>query len=426
MSLSPILFLGVFCCGIGAAVFISSEYAAYTYLLVFHMSPYGTWWESSVPALRYLAIAGAVVVMASLTVKTRTGRDGWFSFRLAWWLTAFIVWLWVQLLWAKSSLSLEGAILYTKHVVIAAALYLLCKGRIPVVRNALLAIVLGGAWLGWLGQGRGGRVEGIAGAISDANTLGAHASACLLIASMLLFVANRPSRAAAFLCIPFLLNNVILSGSRGALLGLLAGGGAAFLLCPKTLKPKFISLGALGFLLFLGLAHDRFIERMVETYEAFVGGQQEKMDGSASGRFVIAEAGLRMAFDYPEGVGYKGHAMLSPFYLDRRFLTSGAAVGMEAGRSAHNSLIAVLVEFGFAGLFLFSGALLVAVAGVIRTGRSQMLPIELRVLNAGIGGVLGCVFIAGMFHNYSALEVMYWAMGLSCAVNAAELPHAKK
>jgi len=394
-----------------------TQYGVYTYFLAFHMSPVGTWWEGMVPDLRYLMIAAVVALAAIFTRKDPNPNESWLrepAFQI---FIVFNLWLWLMSVWAISPLHLEGCILFGKHLLISIVVYRVAKMDFAMLKNICLALAIGCGWFGWITLGKGGRVEGAAGAISDANTLGMHCAAGVMVASMMLLGLRGIYRWIPFVVIPLILNTVIIAGSRGAFLGLMAGAVVAWYFCPRQLKGRFQLLGALGIVLFFMLAHDQFIERITDLYEGVFEDQQE-LDGSASSRIEIAKAGWEMALDYPMGVGHRGTAFLSPRYMDAKLLTSGHHVGTSAARSAHNSFMAALVSYGFIGLVIFTTLFIWAAGALLRMRRyaNDTGDVELGVVVGGIAAALTVVLVAGQFSNYVYAEVQFWLFALLTAL----------
>ncbi|MGE0486814.1 MAG: O-antigen ligase family protein [Gammaproteobacteria bacterium] len=419
MGLSPILFLLTWVAGIGATLFVSAEYGLYSYLIMFHMSPEHTWWGRSVPDLRYLMIVGLLALARTATRKDPHPGEPWHRMPIIRTFIIFNVWLWLINLWALSPLlHRTGCILYFKHLIIVYITYSLCKDNLEVIKRALLVIVVGCGWFGWQAMGKSGRVEGVAGAIADANTLGMHSATGVIIGSMMILGFRNYYRWVPFACMPLVLNLVVLAGSRGGFLGLVSGGLVAMFFCPRSLKRRFKLLGALGVVLFLMLAHDQFIDRLTGLFDAAEG--EEELDGSASSRLVIAAAGWRMALDRPLGAGHKGHAILSPYYLDESYLTGGGRVGEEKGRSAHNSFMSAIVEYGFPGVFMYGLMYILAGFALLRLRRfaAQREDVELGIVVAATAAGLTVVFVAGQFSSYVYAENQFWLFAICSALVA--------
>src|SRR5690606_5086821 len=132
------------------------------------------------------------------------------------------------------------------------------------------------------------------------------------------------------------LNGLVLTGSRGAFLSLLAGGAALVFMRPKKNTKLFFVLAACAASAFLYVASETFWERM-GTIRAAVDETQD-MDTSAESRLVIIEAQVKMAMQYPLGTGHRGTEVLSRDYIPPEYLTVTPDGGVGA-RSSHNTFM---------------------------------------------------------------------------------------
>ena len=83
-------------------------------------------------------------------------------------------------------------------------------------------------------------------AVHGSNTLGMYLATGVAIGAMLLLTLKGWRRITVLIALPIILNGVIFAGSRGPLLGLLAGGVVVFFLCPPQRKGLFWSFAVLG------------------------------------------------------------------------------------------------------------------------------------------------------------------------------------
>jgi O-antigen ligase len=227
---------------------------------------------------------------------------------------------------------------------------------------------------------------------------------------MLILGARGWIRWASFIAMPFLLNTMVLAGSRGAFVALLAAGAALWYLKPEKHRRIFYAYAALGVVLFFMLANQIFWGR-VDTITA-VAQQDVEVDRSAESRLVLVAAQWQMAKRYPFGAGHRGTAVLSPQYLDplylsRTYVGGKAVIGQ---RSSHNTFMTALVEQGIPGAVLYI-SLWVWVARTLaqlRRLQKQADLSEYALLAAAVGGALALVFVAGQFVDYLKAEVQVW------------------
>jgi O-antigen ligase len=139
------------------------------------------------------------------------------------------------------------------------------------------------------------------------------------------------------------------------------------------------------------------------------------MESSALSRYTIAEANLRMAQDYPLGAGYRGNETLSAYYIPPEFLATESST-----RSAHNTILAILVDQGSPGVVLFTvlvawgAARLIALLFLDKLG----LPAELGGFRAAIGASLAALLVSGQFVNVLHLEVSIWLIAMLGALDS--------
>lgn len=408
MSITPLVFLGLFALGVFATIAVHPRYGIYTYFLAFFMSPTHTWWEDLVPDIRYLLIAGVATFVSVFAHGLKSSGMKWTEiggFKI---FIAFVIWLVPIYIWAvEPEEHWEGIVLYAKHLLISYLIYRIAIDKKTIMDFSLIMVV-GCAWFGWLALGKSGRLEGVAGAIADANTLGMHVSTGVMMGGMMFLGFKGHYKWISFLCIPLVLNTVILSGSRGAFLGLLSGGIAAAIFCPKTYRRSFGLLSVLAVVLFFMLAHEQFLDRITEMFDATE--NTEEMHRESGGRLEIAAMGWKMAKDHPLGVGHKGTRALSPDYMPSYLLSRGR-------RSAHNSVMDALVSYGFLGaglylmLYLWSAKQLFKMRRFAEFDKAN----DIGVLAAMYAAVLAVVFSSGMFSNYVFAEVQFWMIGMIAA-----------
>jgi O-antigen ligase len=413
MSLTGIAFALVFAGAMLLALFRRPLYGLYAYVGVFYLHPPSRWWGESLPDLRWSLLAAAVTFIATLRMPKDPTRPSWISTPPARLLLAYTVWLWVQNIWALSpDDQMTISILYTKYVVLFYLIYRLLDTP-ETTRRVLVAHILGCAYLGWLAYNArvSGRLEGIGGpGIDEANALAMQMGTGVMVAAMLILGGRGWIRWTAFLSMPFLLNTMVLAGSRGAFVALLGAGVALWYLKPEKHRSAFYAYAVLGAALFLMLANQIFWGR-VDTITA-VTQEDATVDRSAESRLVLFAAQWEMAKRYPLGAGHRGTAVLSPQYLDPMYLSRSYVGGhtVIGQRSSHNTFMTALVEQGIPGavLYLFLWWWVCKTLVEMRKLQRQADLAEHAVLAAGVGGALALVFFAGQFVDYIKAEVQVW------------------
>jgi len=136
---------------------------------------------------------------------------------------------------------------------------------------------------------------------------------------------------------PFVVNTIVLCNSRGALMGLAAGGIAAIFLSRGGVKLKTILGCILGVGLLLYLADERFLTRQQTILHV--------EDSSAISRTEFWGAALRLIGDYPLGLGGNAFESMVNQYLPNY-----------TGNAVHNTFLQVGTEWGVLGLLFYLAA----------------------------------------------------------------------
>jgi O-antigen ligase len=277
----------------------------------------------------------------------------------------------------------------------------------------LLMHVAGCFYLGILAYGSdpSERLDGVGGpGIDDSNTLSMHLDTGVAAAAMLALHLKDWRRYFCIAASAFAMNAIVLTGSRGAFLALVAGGLMLLYLRPVAYKKVFYVFAVLGILLFVRVASTEFWNRM-QTVEVAASGD-ESMDGSAASRYAMAAAQLDMARLHPFGAGHRGSEVMSPRYLPQEYLTTGGT------RSSHNVFLTILVEQGIPGAIIFISIVVWTGSTLRKLKRETAVPnptpeqVTRAVQAAAIGGGLMVVLIAGIFADFSKCEVQVWLMAL--------------
>ena len=413
MTVTGLVFLLCFFGGLGWALVRNPVFGLYTYVAVFYLNPPSRWWGQFLPDLRWSMLAAAVTIVAALRYRSDVQQASWISNTPAKLLIAYTIWLWIQTPWALDSVQHnEAAWMFTKYLAVSYVVYHLVDT--PQKAKSLLLVHLAGClYLGLLAYGSNvsGRLDGVGGpGIDDSNTLGMQMSTGLVAAAMLMLVDRRWWWAFCGVAAVFAANTLVLTGSRGAFVALVAGGLVLTYLHPKAYHKKFVVYASIAILGFGALASQQFWERM-NTLNAVVDKDQE-LESSAESRIVMAKAQLQMAAKYPFGNGHRGSEVLSAQYLDKKWLSS------DGGRSSHNTFLTALVEQGIPGAILYLGFVVWGWRSIRRLRQMSRIA-ELETLTA-YGAVaaagLTVVLVAGIFEDLLKTEVQIWLAALLCSI----------
>jgi O-antigen ligase len=205
--------------------------------------------------------------------------------------------------------------------------------------------------------------------------------------------------------IPFILNAIILTATRGAFVAMIASGLAAFFLARRPYRFRVYAISILAVMLLFRLGNDLFWQRM-GTLEVT---QEQQMEKSAQSRLAIARANWKMALAYVLGVGHRGNEILSPDFIPQEYLMESTGT-----RAAHNTSMAILVDHGFLGAVLFIVFLVWAIGALWRLNllAQQTHNLQLHLYAAAIGPALIACFVSGQFSNFLKAEVQVWLVAL--------------
>lgn len=406
MSLTTIVWASLYVIAIVGAL-ANPIYALFGYLLEYYQRPALYWWGRELPDLRWnftiAAVAGAAYLLRRQSLEAPR-RTTWVPLVLliVQALNTSLVTLWA----IAPDLSWKWSVQYWKLVIT----YFLFSGIVRTARGLDLVIlfqIIGTAYWGWdaLDERRfSSRLEGVgSGDTLNANQLAGHILTIIPLAVVFVLMKGQLwMRVVAAIGLPYIVNLLILCNSRGATVGFAVAGAVSILLVRRGMRRHvFFGAAVAGLALYL-LADEQFINRQQTT----VGPR----DNSAQSRVDIWNAGLRVIADYPFGTGGRGFHLLSPRYL------SEIQENDAEGRSAHNTVIQVTVEWGIQGLILF--VLLLGYTFVLlhRVRRERTSPD--RVYFTGLGLQLGLIatLAAAFFSNRFFGESIYWLCGLSTAL----------
>lgn len=428
MALSGLVFAAFFFSLMGMALFRHPRYGLYAYIAVFYIHPPSRWWGAFLPDLRWSLLAGVVTLIAVWRWRGDNEdaaelKTPWFSSGAAKLLIGYTLWLWIQNFWALSpAIHLDASILFTKYLVLFYLIYRIVDNTAEMQRFFLVHI-LGCFYLGWLAWGASfsGRLEGVGGpGIDEANAMAMQLGTAVMCGSMLVLVGPGLLRWLAVLAMPFILNAMVLTGSRGAFLSLMAGSAILWWCKPKSHRKIFYALGVLALMLGAMVANQSFWERMGTIKTGLQ--DESQMDVSAFSRFVIVEAQIKMAFAYPFGSGHRGTAVLSPLYMEDKYLANTLDETAPRQRSSHNTFMTTWAEQGFPGAIMFLGICGWAYFTIRRIRHLQMGDEEpdadVAANTAALAAAMMLIFVAGMFVDYLKMEVQVWFLALLAAQNS--------
>ncbi|MDZ7620406.1 MAG: O-antigen ligase family protein [Patescibacteria group bacterium] len=411
MGLKTVLFALLFLAGC-LGTFIGPIWPLLGYIAHYCIGPERQWWHEPLASLevRYSMTLGALTLVAMIfhAGQLRFGRSPFCGHE--WLLVGLLAMVWLSVLIGPPA---EGfythadhpSVKFTKLVAFALMLTHIVTDRKNLDRLVwvlvLSAMVLGmQAWDTPYDQFAQGRLESVGGAdFREANFLGGVMAALLWLIGVQFLRCEWRGKIVCFLAGGFTANAVILTRSRGAMVGLVAGGVAAVIMAPKRYRLYLIVGLALGAAGFYYLTDDRFWER-----SATITVEEGERDASAQSRIDLTRIGLQMWRDRPWGIGAGNY-----------FAAVGAYAHEQAGRDPHNTYIRALVELGAQGfvmlaLLIGSAALMlyrVRLAAYVlpeRRGNDMLL------LSYGFVCALATMLACAMFITFTYIEFWVWLL----------------
>ena len=243
-----------------------------------------------------------------------------------------------------------------------------------------------------------GRLETVGGLdFAESNFLAAYLAALLPIIGIQFLHSKWPGKVLCLVAGVFGTNAIVLTRSRGALVGVGAGALVAAFLSPRKHKVKVIA----GLVIFglggLRLADPQFIQRM-----RTISRSEDDRDRSAQSRIDLWRASGRMIAAHPMGVG-AGNFNQNIGRYDSRL----------RGKSAHNTYFHCAAELGLQGIALF-GLLVIGVFRSLRQTRrrADSLPEEYRArvvfLSYGMLVALVTLLACCVTISVTYLEFLWW------------------
>ena len=304
---------------------------------------------------------------------------------------------------------------FFKACIIVTCAYLLAN-TVQKVKWYIQAYIVGAFYLSFyayqIGRNSGARVHGI-GVLdnNDSNSVAASLIPAAILALHFLFhekhLLKRLYYAAACL---FIANALVLINSRGAMLGLVLGGGYyLFKIYGSGKVIKYARTQALGlvFVAIIGgiyVADDSAIDRFSSIFEQ--SSTNVEVESGAT-RTHFWKAAIDMSKDYPLGLGYRGFNAYSDFYIPKEVNT-----GRKRSRSVHSSWFEALSEVGYIGLgtLLILVFLSIKLSNAVKRYFESVADSSSYLMIVAIQGGLVANYIAMTFISRMRSETFLWLL----------------
>lgn len=247
-----------------------------------------------------------------------------------------------------------------------------------------------------------GRLETIGGPDFAESNFFASFMACLLwIIGIQFLRSGTIGKIVCFTAGGFAANAIILTRSRGAIVGLAAGGLMAVLFAPRRYR-TYLAVGMiLAAVAFLRLADEGFLQRVATTVSS-----EEERDASAQSRLDLTMAAPRLWLEHPLGVGPGNYRQTIGNYLPHF-----------AGKDPHNTYAQCLIELGTQGFILLALMIAGAFSILRQTNRAALeLPVDrqddVHLLSYGMMCALTTLMACGLTLSFMYVEFFWWLLAL--------------
>lgn len=410
MSATALAFVLLFGAGTMLALVRHPIYGLMTYVGVFYVHPPSRWWgQGLLLDVRWSLLAAAVTLLALLIRRPMGGapvlRSGAF-----WGYLVLIIWVALQSFWALDREAHADLLSYYMKFILVIVMICRCIETKEHLRLFLWCHILGCFYLGWLAFSSyaGGRLDGVGGpGINEANAAGLQMVTGILVAGSLFLAGNARVRAALLLAIPIMVNGLVTTISRSGFLAAGIGGVIYNMFTPARFRRPVRVLSVLGLILFGLLTNDIYWERIGTIKHK--GEDVEGVD-TGGGRLEIISAQIKMSKAHPLGCGHMCTTVLSPSYIEERFLTGGF-------RASHNTFMTMLVDHGIVGAAFYVLMLVWIYRSLREVGRRLKSDDSfLATAFPAIAGVLAAITIGDLFVQYPKFEARFWFVSLLIVV----------
>jgi putative inorganic carbon (hco3(-)) transporter len=414
MGLRTVLFI-VTMAGLAAGALAGPIWPICGYVLHYSVGPERQWWAAAITPLgiRY-SLTMAMLTALSIAMNSGKLRYGAELFsRTEKLMLVLVAWMWLLRLITPDTFALyfpgmdHPTVKMTKVL-----LFVLMLTHVATDRRNLgiltWAILIGGLILGiqayevpYAAYDRG-RLEAVGGPdFVTSNRLAAYLAALLPIIGVGFLLSRWRGKIICFLAGGLGANAIILTQSRGSVVGLGAAAVASLAMVPRKHRMTIVlgvGVGAAGFLY---LANPQFLNR-ASTITASEG----QRDQSAQSRLDLARAGLKMLQDNPLGVG-PGNFYSRIGQYDPRYTS----------RDAHNTFVSCFADLGIPGFLLFLGIIASTGASLRRVFReSHELPEDVKPYfhwtATGLAASVACTLGCGLTGTLLYVEFAWWLLAL--------------
>lgn len=405
MPITAIGFVLIFCIG-AIATLKKPFFGILLYFFCFYMHPPGKYWGSYLPEIRWTLIVAILTLISVLIHEKNKGK--WLKFKETKLFIAFVCLVGIQFPFVHSA---EWHQIYFILLVKLLILYFLLVTIVNTKQKLVLVVIanlIGCAYIGFtaLQNHGGGRFEraGLP-SIEDSNLLAIHVIPILIVGAFLFLSDAMKKKYWLLIPLVFAGNLIIMTGSRGAIGALGLTGILIILLSAKEFKGSLIKWGLIALISLSFVSIDMIVKRIVLIAQAE---NSEDVDTSAQSRMIIINAQIEMFKDSVLiGGGHRTTLILSPYYIDKKYLTHTAVGGR---RGSHNITMTILADHGIIGFLLFFLLIFGAIKSAFSISKNKAYDRDIRLISTGLGGALIGIMVASQFSNSKVLEITIWVI----------------
>lgn len=392
------------------------------YCLTSFAHPTCWWWGETIAGARVTLAAGTIFVISSVVHYAAPGdalgSDGSLLSRRVCGLTIALLANATMVhgfMAVNEIVSWETYVLQAKHLLFFILSIVSVRGQ-KDFRIMVMTLVVGLAYFGYevVIRNEGfmyqGRLEGLGRpGFVGSNALAMMVIGILPLAGGMLFLGRAWQKVLGGFAAATGLEILVRCNSRGALIGLIAGGIVVVSVSRGVARRKLLVGVALALTAGLVLLNEQVINRFGSTFAS-----EEDRDESASGRLILWSAGLKMIADRPLGAGGMGFKFseLGENYRDAARQAAGVT---KTALSIHNGYLAQACDWGVQGLLL--KLLLIAVTSIAvwksMKFRSENLDHEVSLFGACILAAITCFLVKDGTGDHSQDELFLWLMAVA-------------
>ncbi|MCK4626680.1 MAG: O-antigen ligase family protein, partial [Phycisphaerae bacterium] len=348
MATKTLIFLVCFFAACGGAL-VAPLIGVMSYVLIYQISPHTQWWGMPI---RYWGIRYSLAIAVSTGLgmimgyrRLHPGKKILTSHERL--LTLFIGLVWLStLLWPMQAqvYSSDHPVFKMTKVLIFLLMLTHIVTTVKYVKILFWAFAFGVIFLGYQAYTANphmfttGRLNAIGGPdFRESNFLAAYLVACLPIIAVQFIMSGRIGKTVCLVAGVLTVNTIVLTRSRGAMVGLAAGAIVAVLAAPKRYR-KTILVGLIIVAIGGYALTDPGYWKRAETITI----KEGERGGSIEGRIDMWKASVEMLRDRPFGVGAGNFPSAIDDYA-----------GGRKARDAHSTFVRCYGELGIQGIIVY-------------------------------------------------------------------------